>query len=58
MKQKLAAPGLPKVKAGRLPYVHDSRTFDLSDYLKNENITNIPKEYNWGSKIQQAIGAR
>ena len=52
MKQKLAAPGLPKVKAGRLPYVHDSRTFDLSDYLKNENITNIPKEYNWGSKIQ------
>ncbi len=52
MKQKSAAPDLSKVKSGRLPYVHDSRTFDLADYLKKENLTKIPPEYNWGSKIK------
>ncbi|MEO7961978.1 MAG: hypothetical protein ABIR19_10550 [Ginsengibacter sp.] len=52
MTSKLAKPRRPKVKSGRLPYVHDSRTLDLSDYLPQENITTIPPEYNWGRKIK------
>jgi hypothetical protein len=52
MTLNLAKPGLRKVKSGRLPYVHDSRTFDLSNYLPQENLTKIPAQYNWGQKIQ------
>lgn len=50
-KKQLAKPHIVKVKTGRLPYVHDSRTLDLSDYLVQENISKIPAEYNWGKKI-------
>ncbi len=53
MKQKLEKPPAVKVKSGRLPYVHDSRTFDLSDYLTHENVAKIPNEYNWGNKIPE-----
>ncbi len=49
MKQKSA---VTKVKAGRLPYVHDPRTFDVAEYLQNEHISKIPAAHNWGSKIQ------
>ncbi|MEO8112400.1 MAG: hypothetical protein ABI594_20295 [Ginsengibacter sp.] len=52
MTPKLAGPRLTKVKSGRLPYVHDSRTFDLSTYLPAENLAEVPKEYNWGEKIK------
>ncbi len=52
MKQNLPKRRSIKVKSGRLPYVHDSRTFDLSDYLQQENLAEIPGEYNWGSRIQ------
>jgi hypothetical protein len=52
MTSKLAKPRFQKVKSGRLPYVHDSRTFDLSDYLGQENLTRIPAEYDWGTKIK------
>ena len=49
---KTAKPPASEVKSGKLPYVHDERTFHLKDYLSQEPITNIPKEYNWGSKIR------
>lgn len=41
----------PKVKSGRLPYVHDSRTFHLKDYLSQEPALKIPREHNWGHQI-------
>lgn len=50
-KKQVAKPHIVKVKTGRLPYVHDSRTFDLSDYLNQENVGQVPAEYNWGKKI-------
>ncbi len=53
MTPKLAKPRLTKVKSGRLPYVHDYRTFDLSTYLPEENLASVPKEYNWGKKIKR-----
>lgn len=40
-----------KVKAGKLPYVHDERTFHLADYLSQEPSLKIPKEINWAKKI-------
>lgn len=52
MTQKSDIPDLSLLKSGRLPYVHDSRTLDLADYLRNENISNIPVNYNWGNKIK------
>ena len=48
---RTAKPPASKVKAGKLPYVHDERTFHLKDYLSQEPVTNIPKEHDWGSKI-------
>src|SRR5215203_4427831 len=39
------------LKSGRLPYVHDERTFHLKDYLSQEPKIKIPKEHNWGRKI-------
>jgi hypothetical protein len=50
-KKQASKPFVVKVKTGRLPYVHDSRTFDLSDYLKQENLEQVPDEYNWGKNI-------
>lgn len=41
-----------KVKSGKLPYVHDSRTFDLSHYLLQEPSLKIPSAFNWAKKIQ------
>lgn len=52
MTSKLATPKVLQVKTGRLPYVHDSRTFDLSSYLDQENLAEVPSEYNWGRKIK------
>ena len=51
MKPKLKKTRKLKLESGRLPYVHDSRTFDLSDYLHQENLGEVPQEYNWGKKI-------
>lgn len=51
MNEKKPKPHLVKVKSGRLPYVHDSRTFDLSVYLEQENLDKVPSSYNWGNKI-------
>lgn len=39
------------VKSGRLPYVHDSRTFHLKDYLSQEPALKIPKEHDWGRRL-------
>lgn len=52
MKEPLSKPRKVKVKSGRLPYVHDLRTFDLSDYLEQENLAQVPSHHNWGNKIQ------
>lgn len=52
MKHKSDKPDPSLLKTGRLPYVHDSRTLDLADYLPGENISEIPAEYNWGKKIK------
>src|SRR5215218_3005395 len=49
---KTAKTPASKVKSGRLPYVHDTRTFHLSDYLSHEPSLEIPKEWHWGEKIQ------
>ncbi|MGZ5222124.1 MAG: hypothetical protein ACXWC7_18710 [Chitinophagaceae bacterium] len=40
-----------RIASGKLPYVHDSRTFHLSDYLAQEASLKIPKEHHWGNKI-------
>ena len=52
MKPKSTKSRITKVKSGRLPYVHDSRTFDLSTYLSAEDLANVPAEYNWGKRIK------
>ena len=52
MTSKSANPFASDVKAGRLPYVHDQRTFRLSDYLSQEQRVRPPRECNWGKKIQ------
>ncbi|MDQ6901936.1 MAG: hypothetical protein M3139_02850 [Bacteroidota bacterium] len=52
MDKKISKPHIIKVKSGRLPYVHDSRTFDLADYLDQENLSKIPLSCNWGNKIE------
>lgn len=39
------------MKFGRLPKIEDERTFRIANYLKAENLTKIPKQYNWGKKI-------
>ena len=51
MAVKIAKSLISSVKFGRLPYVHDSRTLHLKDYLSLEPVLKIPQEYNWGSKI-------
>ncbi len=51
MTSKTAKPLLSNIKSGKLPYVHDPRTFHLSDYLSQEHVVKIPHEYNWGRKI-------
>ncbi len=51
MISKPAKPPASKVKSGRLPYVHDSRTLDLADYLQHENLATVPEAYNWEKKI-------
>ncbi|MDQ6610583.1 MAG: hypothetical protein M3Y85_12265 [Bacteroidota bacterium] len=51
MTSKVQKPLLPKIKSGKLPYVHDPRTLHLSDYLSWEPSVKIPQEYNWGRKI-------
>lgn len=48
MTSKTAKP----LASGRLPYVHDSRTFHLKDYLAQEPVVKIPKEHNWANKIR------
>ena len=48
---KTTRPPAAIVKSGKLPYVHDPRTFHLKDYLSQEPTTKIPKEHNWGKKI-------
>ena len=52
MTSKTVRPLLSTIKSGRLPYVHDSRTFHLSDYLSQEDTVKIPKKHNWGKKIR------
>ena len=52
MKKKSSLQSFPEVKSGKLPYVHDPRTFKLSYYLIHESLEHIPKEYNWGWKIK------
>jgi len=42
-----------KIKFGRLPHIHDERTFQMSAYLKEQEIIHIPKRYNWGKKIKK-----
>ena len=39
------------LKSGKLPYVHDARTFHLKEYLSQEPTIKIPKEYNWATKV-------
>ncbi len=51
MQSKPAKLFISKVKSGRLPYVHDSRTLDLADYLQHENLGTLPEAFNWGKKI-------
>jgi hypothetical protein len=51
MTSKTVTPLASKVKAGKLPYVHDPRTFHLSQYLSQEPVVKIPQEYNWGRII-------
>ncbi|MBC7935194.1 MAG: hypothetical protein H7Y86_07530 [Rhizobacter sp.] len=51
MMSKTAKPRVSNIKSGKLPYVHDSRTFHLSEYLAQEPVVKIPLEYNWGRKI-------
>jgi len=53
MTPKKIKPPASKVKSGRLPYVHDSRTFHLSDYLSQEPSLKIPAAFNWAKKIPQ-----
>ncbi|CAN5174242.1 hypothetical protein BH20BAC1_BH20BAC1_25260 [soil metagenome] len=50
IKNKKVAP--IKVKSGRLPYLHDSRTLKLKNYLSREDLAKIPSSYNWGKKIE------
>ncbi len=52
MKEQLSKPRKVEVKSGRLPYIHDSRTFDLADYLSQENLARVPTQHNWGNKIK------
>jgi len=52
MKKKIAKIDFTKIKFGRLPKVDDTRTFELSGYLNNENLPPVPKRYNWGKKIR------
>ncbi len=51
MQQKNKNPPVIKIKSGRLPYVHDSRTFDLGNLLPQEDLSKIPDTFNWGKKI-------
>ena len=52
MTSKTTKPLVSLIKSGKLPYVHDARTFHLKDYLSQEPIIKIPREYNWGEKVQ------
>jgi hypothetical protein len=53
MKKKTAKIDFTKIKFGRLPRVDDSRTFELSGYLKDQDLSHIPEKYNWGKKIKK-----
>lgn len=52
MKQKIKGVEKLKLKSGKLPYKPDSRTFEISTYLQEDNLPDIPDEYNWGIKIK------
>lgn len=41
----------PLFTSGKLPYLHDARTFHLKDYLAQESNISVPKEHNWGKII-------
>jgi len=41
-----------KMKLGKHPPKHDPRTFQLSAYLRHEELPPVPDEWNWGHKIE------
>lgn len=51
MTSKKTKPPASKVKSGKLPYIHDPRTFHLSNYLVQEPTLNIPSAFNWAKKV-------